>query len=432
MSPSSKLVSPPMPPKKNVAKKHAAGGSAKRIGAPLGSPPASPAPVFEQVSVELELPIESHSMWCLICRDGTVDDVLLYECDTCTCVMCSNCIDIPAEYLQVVQRPNIRFVCLSCHTQSALGTSPAPYFGFYHDNLPAQGGQAVLPQFLRLNGKLEAASCTSFLSAPIAVIHFIIGGHDEVITPVPLLSSYLKHFFPNSGYMYLEVVFDVATHKQINKYTCMQEARVAELTQHLGRTGRALAFFSDHSECDSGWLFAGKVKGEFVAMSISQVLCTVLRPYASTLKGTHIVFLVCGSVVQYEDPFFEFKDTVLELMVASAIIFSTTRFQPLVATNFLLAMAELVIVENLDLRKAFPTLLSLSSRLGQHSKVILMTLDDAADSPRLLVMTFACTHPQTQPWGIEVPAQCPTCGFTNNWSEKMAVLAFDESEDVDA
>lgn len=105
------------------------------------------------------------------------------------------------------------------------------------------------------------------------MIHFIIGAHDEVITPVPLLSSYLQHFFPNGGYMYLEVVFSVATHKQIDEYTRMQEARVAELTQHLGRTGRAFVFFSNHSEQDSGWLFAGKVKGKFIAMSVSQV-CT--------------------------------------------------------------------------------------------------------------------------------------------------------------
>lgn len=73
--------------------------------------------------------------------------------------------------------------------------------------------------------------------------------------------------------MYLEVVFSVATHKQIDEYTRMQEARVAELTQHLGRTGRAFVFFSNHSERDSRWLFVGKVKGKFITMSVSQV-CT--------------------------------------------------------------------------------------------------------------------------------------------------------------
>jgi hypothetical protein len=34
-------------------------------------------------------------------------------------------------------------------------------------------------------------------------------------------------------------------------------------------------FFSDHSEEDSGWLFAGTEKGGFVAMNVSQVNCVV-------------------------------------------------------------------------------------------------------------------------------------------------------------
>jgi hypothetical protein len=110
-----------------------------------------------------------------------------------------------------------------------------------------------------------------FTSTPIALIHFVIGAHDEVIMPVPLLDQYLQHFYPNSGYIFLEVPFDVATHEKIDTYTCTQQARIAALTQHLGCTGHVFAFFSNHSEQDSGWLFAGKVNGNFVAMSVSQV-----------------------------------------------------------------------------------------------------------------------------------------------------------------
>jgi hypothetical protein len=35
-------------------------------------------------------------------------------------------------------------------------------------------------------------------------------------------------------------------------------------------------FFSNHSEEDSGWLFTGKEKGSFVAMSVLQVMCVCL------------------------------------------------------------------------------------------------------------------------------------------------------------
>jgi hypothetical protein len=147
----------------------------------------------------------------------------------------------------------------------------------------------------------------------------------------------------------------------------------------------------------------------------------VFAPYISLLKAANIVFLVCGSIVTYEDSFVELKQAILDLKVASAIVFPATRFQPLVATNFLLAMAELVMVEQLDLQKTFPTLLSLSNRLGLHTNVIVMTTVD--DAVQLSVTTFARAHPQTKPWGIDVPAQCPLCGSTSSWSEKVGVMA---------
>ncbi|KIK31623.1 hypothetical protein CY34DRAFT_19739, partial [Suillus luteus UH-Slu-Lm8-n1] len=334
---------------------------------------------------------------------------------------------VPAAHLDVVQRVDVVFLCLSCHSQRT-HRCPAPYFGFYSANLPEEGGRPVLPHFLELNGKFETASCSLLAATPIAIIHFIIGANDEVITPVPLLSRYLQHFYPNGGYTYLEVVFDVSTHQKIDAYNRTQQVQVAQLIRHLGPAGRVFAFFSNHSEQDSGWLFAGKVNGKYIAMSVSQVLSTVFGPYISLLKAANIVFLVCGSIVAYEDSFVELKQAILDIKVASAIIFPATRFQPLVATNFLLALAELVIVEQLNLQKVFPALLSLSNRLGQHTKVILMTKDDAINGPRLSVTTFARAHTQTQPWGIDVPAQCPLCGSTNSWSDKVGVTALEKSD----
>ncbi|KAG1887373.1 hypothetical protein F4604DRAFT_1917197 [Suillus subluteus] len=411
-----------MPPKKNTAKKRAAGGIAKRFSGPLGSPVRNGEEVLPTVSAEPELPAETHSLWCLICRDGADGDVILYQCDTCPRVMCSHCINVPAGHLDTVRHINVIFLCLSCHSERTR-RNPAPYFGFYSANLPEKGGHPVLPDFLQLRGNFETASCSLLASTPLAIIHFIIGASDEVITPVPILSRYLEHFYPNGGYTYLEVVFDVATHQKIDDYTRLQDARVAQLKRHLGPAGRIFA----------GWLFAGKIKGKFIAMSVSQVLSTVFAPYVSLLKAANIVFLVCGSVVEYEDSFVELKQAILDLNVASAIIFPATRFQPLVATNFLLAMAELVMVEQLDLQKLFPTLLSLSNRLGQHTDVIVMTtVDDAVNGTQLSVTTFARAHPQTKPWGISVPAQCPLCGSTTSWSEKVGVTASNETYHVKA
>ncbi|KAG1848039.1 hypothetical protein F4604DRAFT_1687900 [Suillus subluteus] len=172
----------------------------------------------------------------------------------------------------------------------------------------------------------------------------------------------------------------------------MQQARITELTKHLGCTGY------------SGWLFTGKVNGKFVAMSISQVLSTVFCPYVSTLKGANLVFLVCGTTVAYKDSFVELKDAVLDLDIASTIMFSTMWFQPLVTSNFLLAMAELVVVEQLNLHKIFPTLLSLS------------------DGPWLSTATFACAHMQTQLWGIKTRLLLLARSKASRWFQSSPII----------
>ncbi|KAG1776137.1 hypothetical protein EV702DRAFT_1046307 [Suillus placidus] len=359
---------------KNTAKKRAAGGSVMRINGPPGSLAVSPGLASPSSAEEAELvQPDVHSPWCLICRDGAEGDIVLYECNTCPQVICNKCIAVPSDSLELIARLNILFMCLACHTQRTL-SKPRPYYhytndykGFYRGSLPAQGEEPALQGFLQLNGRFETGSCAILAATPIAVIHFIVGGSNEVVMPVPLLSHYLKYYFPNSRYIYLEVLFDVTMHKN-SAYTCAKEAIFVELKAHLKRGRHVLAFFSDHSKEDSSLLFAGKEKGSFVAMSISQ---------SGILKAATMIFLVYGSVVAHVEPFHELQDTILNFNMALATIFSAAQFQPLIATNFLLALAEQVVIEKLDLRQAFPCLLNLSSCLGQLSKIILMTRDDA-------------------------------------------------------
>ncbi|KAG1898922.1 uncharacterized protein F5891DRAFT_981575 [Suillus fuscotomentosus] len=261
---------------------------------------------------------------------------------------------------------------------------PTPYFGFYHNILPEQGGTPVLPGFLQLKGKYELASSSILAATPLAIVHFILGGKDRIPTPVPLLSHYLDKFYPSGGFLYIEILFDVASYQQIDNYTCNQVRTVSELTSHLDSTGCVFAFLSNHSEEDSGWLFAGKEgqgEGEYVAMKVQHVLSTVLKPYARILKSSHIVFLVCGSVVAHETPYTQLKEAILQF-----------DFQ-------------------LSIRSVFPTLLSCC---------------------KLELTTFARAHTETSPWGLDIPAQCPQCGSTKSWAERVAVTVADKSHDEDA
>ncbi|KAG2127185.1 uncharacterized protein EDB93DRAFT_1109393 [Suillus bovinus] len=308
---------------------------------------------------------------------------------------------------------DVLFWCLSCHT-GRTHKVPAPYYGFYRGSLPAQGGEPALQGYLQLNGRFETASSAALAAAPIAVIHFILGGSNEVVTPVPLLSHYSEHYFPNGGYVYIEVPFDITMHKSVHDYTCAQDARITQLKSHLAHSGRVLAFFSDHSEEDSGWLFAGREKGKFVTMSVSQVLSTILGPYCSVLGGAIMMFLVCGSVVAHGDTFSELQEALLNYGVASSIIFSAKHFQPLVATHFLLSLAEQVIIEDLDIRTAFPGLLSLSSHLGQHTDIILMTRDDAGGMHKLIITSWServAVKVSYEPLDPDAPAEAPVSRY---------------------
>ena len=48
-----------------------------------------------------------------MCQDG--GDI--WKCDkpSCQCAVCTNCVKIPAEELDKLQDPNVKFTCLACH-----------------------------------------------------------------------------------------------------------------------------------------------------------------------------------------------------------------------------------------------------------------------------------------------------------------------------
>jgi hypothetical protein len=100
--------------------------------------------------------------------------------------------------------------------------------------------------------------------------------------------------------------------------------------------------------------------------------------------------------------------------------------------NFLVAMAELVAIEQLSIHTIFPTLLSMSGGLGQHTSVILMTPVNIDGCCKLELTTFARAHTQTSPWGLHIPAQCPQCGSTKSWADRVAVTVSDESRNAHA
>ncbi|KAG0696995.1 hypothetical protein DFH29DRAFT_879023 [Suillus ampliporus] len=331
---------------------------------PLGSPAVSPAPESPATTSSEESEVswlEVHSPWCMICHDGAEGDVVLYECNACPRVMCNKCIDVPSDSLQLVPCPNVLFQCLACHSQRTV-KEPAPFHRYTNDCRDSTKGACR-----RKEGNLPSQD-SSWLNG------------NEVVTPVPFLSHYLQHYFPNGGYIYLE------------------EARVADLKSHLGVVDSVFVFFSDHSEEDSWLAFC---------LGKKEVLSTVLGLYHTILKGAIMVFLVCGSLVAHEDTFGDLQEAILNYDMDICCHLSHSSF-PTSRRHELLACCG----------GAFFSL---------SPAVLVNTLRH-----QLLVTTFARAHAQVQPWGIDVPAQCPLCGSTKSWSERVAVVLHDKSVDLDA
>ena len=55
-------------------------------------------------------------------------------------------------------------------------------------------------------------------SAPLAAIHFVLGGKGSICTPVPLLTHYLEKYYPSHGFLNIEVPFDVESNAKVEEY----------------------------------------------------------------------------------------------------------------------------------------------------------------------------------------------------------------------
>lgn len=99
--------------------------------------------------------------------------------------------------------------------------------------------------------------------------------------------------------------------------------------------------------------------------------------------------------------------------ISASVCFNAVRFQPATASHLLLAFIELVLVERLPIRTAFPDMLGQSYKLGRHSDVFLILRKDDIS---LDITKFVWTHSSLRPWGQYLPVQCPQCGWTNAWA----------------
>ncbi|KAG1846292.1 hypothetical protein F4604DRAFT_1688436 [Suillus subluteus] len=301
--------------------------------------------------------------------DGSVGDDRLFFGNTCPCVMCSRCMDIPPAGAHVITKDNVTFVCISCHVAGQYHgcTSYLPYFGFYRK------GKHIFASFLPIHGALEVSLLSQLSSAPLLMLHLVLVNHDTTSSCFKLASDFLQPYFPSGGFDFRTVVFDIGSGLKIKNY----QSKVSAMVQALLDLDwpRIVVAITNNTDNNHGDLFV-RYEG----------------------KKQYVFARVHSAVIDHQ--------------MTATISFNAVHFQPGFAMHLLLAFAELVIIEQLPIHVIFPDMLGQSYKLGCHSDVFLL-MPNGSDS--LTITQFSWMHSELRPWGQYLLVQCPECGWANAW-----------------
>ncbi|KIK31660.1 hypothetical protein CY34DRAFT_52227, partial [Suillus luteus UH-Slu-Lm8-n1] len=213
----------------------------------------------------------------------------------------------------------------------------------------------------------------------------------------------LRPYFPRGGIAFQEIQFDIGTDSKIDKYESMVGKFVSCLTAER-RWTRIVFGISNHTDNNNGDPFIG-----YPARKKTYFLDVILTPWQSLIGLTaesYLWMLSCGSLINNAESFSYLQLSVLRHHISATVCFNAVRFQPATAAHLLLAFTELVLVERLPIRTAFPDMLGQSCKLGRHSGVYLILRKDATS---LEITKFLWTHSSLRPWGQYLPVQCPQC-----------------------
>ncbi|KIK14297.1 hypothetical protein PISMIDRAFT_117281, partial [Pisolithus microcarpus 441] len=316
-----------------------------------------------------------------LCQDGGD----LWSCDYCERVVCSMCITVTKEDREEVSAPDVEFEC-----------------GFYRCGVP------VLKVWLTVNRPMELSVRSLLLSHPTLVIHLHLrsipaGG------PMDMVAEILKPYFPDGGFHFIDLPFDIGTKAKLNMYKRQVSCLVTKL--HSVTFKNVMVALTDHSDNSRGDLFIGKTtRKEDQACVLSECLDILLSPFGDILHGGLFVLLACGSVIRNKASFTSLQDAIIRHRFSSTIAFDAERLQVVLTSNLILGVVERTFIEGYPVQMAMPEALGESSRLGYHSSVYLLTLACTNTTLELTVTKYTWSHRDIRPWGNSLPSQCLQCG----------------------
>ncbi|KAG1785443.1 uncharacterized protein HD556DRAFT_1450758 [Suillus plorans] len=275
--------------------------------------------------------------------------------------------------------------------------------GFYHTN-----GVPVLESFLQVHASLELSSRAELSAAPVIFIHLILVDFDISASPFSLAHLFLQPYFTSGGIEYREIAYNIVSDASGYRKTICQIIKDLKNSFAWERVvvGDPFARYS----LDGEKHYAGAPTEDFLE--------GILSPWQFLLDHadeTYLWLLCCSAIVNNSDSFAGLQRAVVHHKLSATVAFNAARFQPSFASHLLLAFTEQVLVECCPIGLAFGDMLAQAYKLGRHTDVFLLTPLVGS----LKVSKFVWADVKFRPWGGFLPIQCPSCGWTDCWSNVL-------------
>ena len=102
--------------------------------------------------------------------------------------------------------------------------------------------------------------------------------------------------------------------------------------------------------------------------------------------------------------------------ISNALAFDALCLQTINITEALVRVTKLVMIHGFDFTHSLEHVLMESMYLGMHTGIVHFSLGDQEDTNISKVIKYVWVHHDYQPWGMELPMQCPQCGTVQKWA----------------
>ena len=102
--------------------------------------------------------------------------------------------------------------------------------------------------------------------------------------------------------------------------------------------------------------------------------------------------------------------------ISNALAFDAPHLQTVIIMEALVRVTTLVVIHGFDFTHSLGHVLRESTYLGMHTGIVHFSLGDQENVNISKVIKYVWAHCNYQPWGMELPMQCPQCGTVQKWA----------------